>query len=257
MTEYMFPHSWPQERKRLALMSAMLDPYTLFRIGQLGLAEGWHCLELGAGNGSMSKELCKRVGPAGHVVAIDLDTAFISEINAHNLEVRTQNVVEANFEEDAYDLIYTRALLHHLPQWQDVLEKMRSALKPGGAFLIQEPDSHPAEALDNGDWRDFWIGFRKWSASIGVDHQLGLKVAPHLKDMGLAHVESFGETINFDGGSGPAQFFSLSMAQIKDQLIGSGHVSEALFARFMKLLDDPNHWGICISFVTASARKPA
>ena len=82
-------------------MSAMLDPYTLFRIGQLGLAEGWHCLELGAGNGSMSQELCKRVGPAGHVVAIDLDTAFVSEISAANLEVRTQNVVEADFEEVA------------------------------------------------------------------------------------------------------------------------------------------------------------
>ncbi len=255
MTDYMFPHSWPQERKRLGFMSAMLDPYTLFRMEQLGLTSGWRCLELGAGNGSMSQELCRRVGSSGHVTAIDLDTAFLSEISKPNLEVRTQNVVEADFEQGAYDLIYTRALLHHLPQWQEVLEKMHAALKPGGALLIQEPDIHPAEALEAGDWRDFWIGFRNWSATIGVDHQLGRKVAAHLKGLGLAEVQSHAETINFDGGSGPAQFFSLSMAQIRDKLVGSGHVSPELFERFMKLLDDPNHWGMCISFVTASARK--
>jgi SAM-dependent methyltransferase len=256
MTDYMFPHSWPLERKRLAMMSAMLDPYTLFRLEQRGLNGGWRCLELGAGNGSMSQELCKRVGPAGHVVAVDLDTAFLSEISEPNLEVRTQNVVEADFEQNTYDLICTRALLHHLPQWQAVLEKMYAALKPGGVLFIQEPDIHPAEAQEASDWRDFWIGFRDWSASIGVDHQLGRKLAAHLKAMGLEDVESFGETINFDGGSGPAQFFSLSMAQIKNKLIGTGHVSPELFERFMKLLEDPYHLGMCISFVTASGRKP-
>jgi len=257
MTDYMFPHSWPQERKRLAMMSAMLDPYTLFRMEQLGLTSGWRCLELGAGNGSMSQQLCRRVGPSGHVVAIDLDTAFLSEISEPNLEVRTQNVVEADFEQSAYDLIYTRALLHHLPQWQAVLEKMCAALKPGGVLLIQEPDIHPAEALEAGDWRDFWIGFRNWSATIGVDHQLGRKVAAHLKGLGLENVQSHAETINFEGGSGPAQFFALSMAQIKDELIASGHVNEDLFERLMKLLDDPGHWGMCISFVVTSARKLA
>jgi len=256
MTNYMFPHSWPRERMRLALMSAMLDPHTLFRIEQLGLTTGWRCLELGAGNGSISNELIARVGPSGHVVAIDLDTAFLDEISAANLEVRRQNVVDAALEEGSYDLVFTRALLHHLPQWQGVLEKMKAALNPGGAILVQEPDMHPAEALEPGDWRDFWIGFRDWSATRGVDHRLGRKIASHLTVMGFEGVRSFGETVNFEGGSGPAQFFALSMARIKDELIASGHVNEDLFEHLMRLLDDPGHWGMCISFMTASATKP-
>ena len=256
MTDYMFPHSWPYERERLALMSAMLDPHTLFRIDRLGLTEGWRCLELGAGNGSISKELAARVGPSGHVVSIDLDTAFLDQLALPNLEVRRQNVVETELEMGAYDLVCTRALLHHLPQWQGVLGKIAAALKPGGVVLVQEPDMHPAEALEAGDWRDFWMGFREWSAENGVDHQLGRKIAPQLKHLGFEDVQSFGETVQIQGGTGPADFYRLSMARIRDDLVGTGHVSDALFDRFNKLLEDPGHWGMCISFVAASGRKP-
>jgi len=253
---YLFPHGAPQEKARLKLMSVMLDPHTLFRIEELGLAPGWRCLEIGAGNGSVSRALCERVGERGRVVAVDLETELITAGAPANLEARRANILDTAFEEGAYDLVYTRAVLHHLPQWRQALQRMAAALRPGGAMLVQEPDMHPTEAAESGDWRAFWMGFFAWGGERGVDYRLGRKVPPALRELGFEEVRNFGETVHFAGGSDPAEFYRLSMARIRDELVASGHVSNVLFERFVALLADPGHWGMNISFMAASGRKP-
>ena len=76
MADYVLPHTIPQEDERLTLMSRMLDPQMFFRLEQLGVAQGWSCLEVGAGNGSVSHWLAGKVGPKGHVFASDIERAF-------------------------------------------------------------------------------------------------------------------------------------------------------------------------------------
>jgi ubiquinone/menaquinone biosynthesis C-methylase UbiE len=60
MSDYILPHSDPLEDDRLMVMSKMLDPHMRFRLSLLGPLEGWKCLEVGAGNGTMS--LARRPG---------------------------------------------------------------------------------------------------------------------------------------------------------------------------------------------------
>jgi hypothetical protein len=42
------------EYQRLDLMLKILDPWTRGYLIALGVAEGWHCLELGGGTGSIT-----------------------------------------------------------------------------------------------------------------------------------------------------------------------------------------------------------
>ncbi len=62
MSDYILPHSDPLEDDRLMVMSKMLDPHMRFRLSLLGPLEGWKCLEVGAGNGTMSQWLADQVG---------------------------------------------------------------------------------------------------------------------------------------------------------------------------------------------------
>ena len=155
MADYILPHSIPQEDERLTLMSRMLDPQLFFRLEQVGVAAGWRCLEVGAGNGSVSHWLAERVGPRGHVVCSDIDTRFLSALEAPNLEVRRIDVTTDPLGED-YDLVLTRALLHHVPQRIDVLHRLAAAVRPGGILVVEEPDFHPVLATDSPALRDFW-----------------------------------------------------------------------------------------------------
>jgi tRNA A58 N-methylase Trm61 len=69
MSRYVWQHDLQGEPDRLRLMSQLLDPSSRFHLLRTGVTEGWRCLEIGAGNGSVSQWLAQQVGPAGHVLA--------------------------------------------------------------------------------------------------------------------------------------------------------------------------------------------
>ena len=65
MQPYILDDALAVEYQRLDLMSKILDPWTRGYLTELGGVEGWHCLELGGGNGSISEWLAAQVGGSG------------------------------------------------------------------------------------------------------------------------------------------------------------------------------------------------
>ena len=76
---------------------------------------------------------------AAHVVAIDVDTRFHGEAGP-NVEVRQLDVTQHPLGDKEFDLVHARALLQHLHQRGQVLDKMIAALKPGGWIVVQDSD---------------------------------------------------------------------------------------------------------------------
>src|SRR5262249_59261251 len=111
---YLFDHVVKTERERLAAIEAAANPLTIECLEKIGVCEGWRCLEVGAGAGSIAEWLCHRVGPNGRVVATDLQTKFLETIDAHNLEIRQHDITTDELEADAFDLVSARKVLEHL-----------------------------------------------------------------------------------------------------------------------------------------------
>jgi SAM-dependent methyltransferase len=256
MAGYVLPHTIPQEDERLTLMSRMLDPQMFFRLEQLGVGPGWRCLEVGAGNGSVSHWLAERVGPGGRVMASDIDTRFLEGLRLPNLDVRRIDVTSDPLGE-GYDLVCGRAFLHHVPERMQVLGRLVAAVRPGGAILIEEPDFHPVLASDSVPMRDFWQGFLAWAADQGIDYFVGRRIAPWLAGLGIGGIEAHGETILFAGDSLPARYLKLTMQELEAPLVGSGLIGQAAWQEAMALLDNPQLWSWQNSYVTTSGRRPA
>lgn len=256
MTDYVLPHSIPQEDERLALMSRMLDPQMLFRLEALGVGAGWRCLEVGAGNGSVSQWLAAKVGPDGHVVASDIDTRFLERLSLPNLEVRRLDVTRDPLG-DGWDLVCGRAFLHHIPERVEALGRLAAAVRPGGWLLVEEPDFHPVLASDSPLMRAFWQGFLAWAADRGIDYFVGRRIAPLLASLGFGEIAAHGETILFNGGSLPARYLKLTMQELEAGLVGSGLIGATAWREAMALLDNPAFWTWQNCYVTTSGRKPA
>ena len=129
------------EYERLDLMSKILDPWTRRYLDQIGIGEGWRCLELGGGNGSIAEWLADTVGPTGSVTSIDIKPVLLELVPAQNLTVEQVDVRAGELPPDAYDLVTCRALLHQISEYAPtVLAKMAAAVKPGGWLVVQEPD---------------------------------------------------------------------------------------------------------------------
>src|SRR5215475_3607461 len=103
MTKYVWQHRLKGEPDRLRLMSDLLDPSSEFHLLRIGITAGWRCLEIGAGNGSLSQWLAQRVGPAGHVTASDINIDLMKGIGGDNLEVRKFDVVHEEPPDAPYD----------------------------------------------------------------------------------------------------------------------------------------------------------
>ena len=81
MAGYTLDNAWNQASARLAALEAVFDSGTIRYLDGIGVGDGWRCLEVGAGGGSIAAWLARRVGAGGCVLATDIDTRFAEEIN--------------------------------------------------------------------------------------------------------------------------------------------------------------------------------
>src|SRR3974377_763503 len=140
MNTYVFDQGWQKERDRLSGIESLFDSYAPRRLADRGVRDGWHCLEVGFGAGGVALWLAERVGRTGRVVAVDLDPRFLDGHGRANLDVRKHDIVTDPLEEAAFDLAHARAVLDHIPDRQCALERMISAVRPGGWLVLEAGD---------------------------------------------------------------------------------------------------------------------
>ena len=104
MPAYVWQHELKGEPERLRMMSDVLDPASRGHLERIGVVEGWRCLEIGAGNGSLSQWLAKRVGPTGKVIASDINVDLMRGIATDNLDVCRLDVVKDEAPGAPFDL---------------------------------------------------------------------------------------------------------------------------------------------------------
>jgi 2-polyprenyl-3-methyl-5-hydroxy-6-metoxy-1,4-benzoquinol methylase len=242
-SEYRLDNTWVQARERLAALEAMYDPGTIRHLQTLGVGTGWHCLEIGGGGGSIAEWLCRRVGAAGRVVATDISTRFLDALDFGNLEVRVHNIVDDDPEQGAFDLVHIRAVLTHLSQRTRALERMVSALKPGGVLLVEEPDygSHAADPRVGEVTSEL---FRKvYSALytvVGLDQYYGRRLYGEIRALDMVDVGAEGRVVMCRGTTTEAKFSRLTIGQVRDRVLEAGQVSPREVDTVMALFDDPD-----------------
>ena len=255
MAEYVWQHDLRGESDRLRLMSGLLDPSSKFHLLQIGVTTGWRCLEIGAGNGSLSQWLAHRVGPSGHVVASDIRTDLMEGIAGGNLEVCKFDVVHDEPPDPRYDLVAIRALLHHLPERRAVVGKVARWLKPGGWLFIQEPDFYPTWTVEPPTQKRFWEQFIQWAANHQIDYYVGRKIPAWVQAEGLLNINSEGHAILYNGRSEFAEWWDYGILEVADKLQSEGCVSRSTLDEFFKLYRDPAYWTTTIAFTSTTAQR--
>src|SRR5947208_2967979 len=254
MGEYVLGHPLKGEGKRLALMSQLLDPMHRRYIESLNIRPGSRTLEVGCGNGSISAWLAARVAP-GEAVACDLDLSLIN-VRAQGLQLRQGNIVAGPIEPASFDLVTARALLHHVADAEAAIVNLLASLRPGGAIVPIEPDFLPITIAEPPEVRAFWDGWLAWSRERGIDYDIGRTLAPRLAAPGLTQISGTAETAIYNGGSTWANYWTLTINELRDDLIGSGKLNVALVDTFLNHCADSNWWTQTIAFTAVSGRSP-
>jgi SAM-dependent methyltransferase len=227
---------------RYAALASLFDGATRDYLLRRGLSDGWTCLEVGAGRGTIAEWMADRVGPAGRVVATDVDIHFIAGLRRNNLEILQHDVRRDPLPDIAFDLVHTRMVLVHLPERDQVLRRLASALKPGGWLVCEEPEALAVAAdLDLGEIdlaANHAMG--RVQADCQADRRYGRRLPRRFRELGLLDIGVEGRITLVQAGSPFAALMRASFELRRDAMISAGYLTEREFNRSLELLRAPD-----------------
>lgn len=248
------------EQDRLSPLEEMYDVGTINYFRMLGVDTGWHCLEIGAGAGSITDWLCQRVGPTGHVLATDIDVSLVKEVRHANLEIQVHDITYQPLVENTFDLVHARLLLEHLPNREEVLSKMVKALKPGGWILVEDMDwdvLHPVSDAGADIFRRTASVMRMLFATGGYDPTFGCQLPLMLQKQGLVEMDNEVRGRIILGGSERANaFFTRSIQQLAGPFRGLSLLTDEEIEQALSWGEDSKNAGIPAMLVAAWGRRP-
>jgi ubiquinone/menaquinone biosynthesis C-methylase UbiE len=123
-------------------------------IDALEIEPGQTIADLGAGSGYYSFRIAPLVGPAGKVLAIDIEPVMLEAIAQRARRERVGNVVavrssaqDPNLAPGSVDLLFMVDVYHELEYPYEVMTKVRAALKPGGRVALIEYRAEDPDVL--------------------------------------------------------------------------------------------------------------
>jgi SAM-dependent methyltransferase len=255
VSEYVFDHHKEGERQRLALMSQLLDPMHRRHLERVGIKPGARTLEVGCGNGSISAWLAGRIAPGGRAVAVDLDLSLI-DADMPGLELLRADILAGPVGPGDFDLVTTRAVLHHVSDAEAAVANLVASARPGGSVLLIEPDFLPVSIAEPPEVREFWNGWLAWAREQGIDYFIGRRLPAMLSGLGLEDVEATAETALYNGGSLWARCCTETIVELRPRLVDSGKLDGRSVDAFLDRCADPAWWTQTIAFTAASGRAP-
>jgi ubiquinone/menaquinone biosynthesis C-methylase UbiE len=256
---YALDPAWHAERDRLDSLTSLYDQRTLQLCERLGLAAGWHCLDAGAGTGSLAVALAERVGPAGGVTALDADTRFLAPLKSERLTVLETDLTVDSLPAGRFDLVHARLVLEHLPERDRVLESLAAAVRPGGWLLVEDFDWSTATLVDPPSE----LHERVTRACLALfsahayDPHYGRRLPRRLAAAGLLEVGTHAESVQVRGDTerGVPQW-ELLVDQLAPGLLGAGLLEADDIEAFHALMHDGDTVCFAPLMVSAYGRRP-
>ncbi len=143
-----------EERRRLETQHRLWAEWAHDLWDRAGFGSGDRLLDLGCGPGFAALELADRVGTRGQVLAVDESARFIGALAQESdrrgltqLKARVERVEALRLEPGSLDGVFARWLFCFLPEPLPIIERVVSALRPGGRLVVWDYLNYRATAL--------------------------------------------------------------------------------------------------------------
>lgn len=250
------PREVEQEGRRLAMLGDLRDRQSARHLETLGIAEGWRCLDVGAGAGTLAQWMAHRVGSSGRVLATDIDTRFQPE-GSGNLDVQRHDVVKEELPLAAFDLIHARGVLQTIDQRDAVLDKLVGSLAPGGWLVVSDPEWSAFES------QSLPLAFRALYDAMmqiaqtanGYDRYWGNRLLAAFQCRDLVEIDCRGEVSTMQGGTDSAEWLVLAYERAAPALVEAGLLEQATVEAGLRAARRPDFLACGPISMTCHGRK--
>ena len=126
-----------------------LQPYSEAALAAAAAKTGEKVLDIGCGTGTTTGRLAASVGPAGHVLGVDISEPLIAAARAQKLANATFAVSDAAtypFEPAMFDLVFSRFVVMFFADPIVAFKNLQRSLKPAGRLIFvcwRKPEENP------------------------------------------------------------------------------------------------------------------
>jgi SAM-dependent methyltransferase len=124
-----------------------------------GVQAGSRVLDMAAGTGESALMAARRVGPTGHVLAVDVSASMLNvaaeaarKEGLTNVETRVMNAEKLELDTDSFDAVICRIALMLFPNPAKALGEMHRVVKPGckvAVMVYSELKKNPYHGIFN------------------------------------------------------------------------------------------------------------
>lgn len=121
--------------------------------------DGMTVVEIGPGMGFFTLEIAKKVGSSGKVIAIDIQSKMLEQLEHRAEKAKLRPQIETRLATgdslgmkdlaEAVDFVFAYAVVHELPDDQAFFKEAFGVLKPQATLFIAEPGQHVSVELFN------------------------------------------------------------------------------------------------------------
>lgn len=268
MSTYIFENAGQPTGQRFSSLETLYDPWTIRHLEATGIGPGWQCWEIGAGGGSIAAWLAERCGQTGHVLVTDIDPRFLvksASLEYPHLEIQRHDIGTDPLPAQAFDIIHARLVFAHVPTREATLERLVTALKPGGWLIVEDFD---ATLLDPGYPTTDTTAMALYRHLLTTQGLLmatrsgeqatnwGRSMYRHLRAQGLVNLGMEGYVAVWQGQSAGALLVEANFEQIREEAVSAGLITSEEIAQVFTLLSDPDFVFSSPVMLTAWGRRP-
>ena len=133
------------ERLKIQGDAIAVDAATMF--DRIGVAPGWHCIDLGCGPRGVTDLLSVRCGMSGRVIGVDGDDGFIDDARREagergfkNVDFVSGDAYSTGLQGNSFDLVHSRFVASTAGEPEKLLQEAIRLARPGRFVAFQEPD---------------------------------------------------------------------------------------------------------------------
>lgn len=245
------------ENERLGFLAAARDPKTFALLERTGIGPGWHCLELGAGAGTVSTWMAERVGDEGRVMSTDIDLRFHAPAAA-NMIVREHDITTDRLPAAHFDVVHARAVLQHIPEREEVIDKLTDALKPGGWILLEDANFMSfAEQSVPEAYRPLHEIISAGQTTRWRDPNFGLRLLGTLRDRGYEELDVVGDVWAMRPGEAGGEWWFLALERAGVRLVEAAMMTDEQVAEAIAAVRTPGFVMASPLSIAVLGRKPS
>ncbi|MEV6631059.1 methyltransferase domain-containing protein [Actinoplanes sp. NPDC051470] len=165
------------------------------------LTSGVSLLDIGAGPGTITADLARRVAP-GRVTALEISAdalaitrAEIEKQGLTTVDLTVGDVHALDFPDDSFDVVHAHQVLQHVADPVAALREMRRVVRPGGLVAVRDSDYAAFTWFPESPGLDEWLAlYRSVATTNGGEPDAGRKLLSWAHAAGFTDVTATSST---------------------------------------------------------------